>query len=186
MKNKKVILDTNLWISFLISKDFSFLDDLVESNKLKLVFSTELLHEFITVAQKPKFKKYFSKNDLERIIDFIDKYGIIIEVKSKTGKCRDSKDDFLLNLAIDSKADYLVTGDNDLLEIKFVGKTKILTIKEIISEFLSTTPGNNRAPRRQSRARYSQCRNMNEEYLHIGKLLFTFVPCRPLTDKEVF
>lgn len=135
MKNKKVILDTNLWISFLISREFSSLDDFMESNRLKLVFSIELLQEFITVAQRPKFKKYFSKSDLSRIINFIDKNGIIIEVKSKTGKCRDSKDDFLLNLAIDSKADYLVTGDNDLLEIKFIEKTRILTIKEIISEF---------------------------------------------------
>jgi len=40
-----------------------------------------------------------------------------------------------LDLAIDSKADYLITGDNDLLEIKLIGETKILTIKEIISEF---------------------------------------------------
>lgn len=135
MKSKKVILDTNLWISFLISGDFSFLDDFVESNRLKLVFSMELLHEFMAVAQRPKFKKYFSKSDLLRIINFIDKNGIIIEVKSKTDKCRDPKDNFLLNLAIDSKADYLVTGDNDLLEIKFIEKTRILTIKEIISEF---------------------------------------------------
>jgi putative PIN family toxin of toxin-antitoxin system len=135
MKSKKIILDTNLWISFLISRDFSILDDFVQSNRLKFVFSTELLHEFITVAQRPKFKKYFSKSDLERIIDFIDRYGIIVEVKSKAEKCRDPKDNFLLNLVIDSKADYLVTGDNDLLEIKLIEKTKILTIKEIISEF---------------------------------------------------
>ena len=63
------------------------------------------------------------------------KGSIIVEVKSKTDKCRDSKDNFLLDLAIDSKADYLITGDNDLLEIKLIGETKILTIKEIISEF---------------------------------------------------
>ncbi|NMB52356.1 MAG: putative toxin-antitoxin system toxin component, PIN family [Bacteroidales bacterium] len=84
MKSKKIILDTNLWISFLISREFSFLDDFVESNRLKLVFSIELLQEFITVAQRPKFKKYFSKSDLVRIIDFIDRYGIIIEVKSNS------------------------------------------------------------------------------------------------------
>ena len=58
-----------------------------------------------------------------------------MEVKSKTDKCRDFKDNFLLDLAIDSKADYLVTGDKDLLEIKLIGKTKILTIKEMKSVF---------------------------------------------------
>jgi len=36
----------------------------------------------------------------------------------------------LLSLSIDSKADYLITGDHDLLELKIFNKTKILTITE--------------------------------------------------------
>jgi predicted nucleic acid-binding protein len=39
-----------------------------------------------------------------------------------------------LNLAIDSNADFLVTGDKDLLEIKSIQKTKILTIRELMDE----------------------------------------------------
>jgi uncharacterized protein len=39
MKSKKVILDTNLWISFLISKNYSFLDNYVKNGKVKLIFS---------------------------------------------------------------------------------------------------------------------------------------------------
>jgi len=134
MKSKKVILDTNIWISFLISRDFSFLDNFVENGKVKLVFSTELLHEFISVVQRPKFRKYFSDSDLKEIIQVIDKYGILTKVSSKIGQCRDIKDNFLLDLAIDSKADYLVTGDNDLLEIKSIKRTKILTITELINK----------------------------------------------------
>jgi predicted nucleic acid-binding protein len=57
-----------------------------------------------------------------------------VRVTSKLEFCRDIKDNFLLNLATDSKADYLVTGDNDLLEIKGVQKTKILTIRELREE----------------------------------------------------
>jgi putative PIN family toxin of toxin-antitoxin system len=134
MKSKKVILDTNIWISFLISRDFSFLDNFVENGKVKLVFSTELLIEFISVVQRPKFKKYFSDNDLKEIVQVIDKYGILTKVSSKLGQCRDIKDNFLLDLAIDSKADYLVTGDNDLLEIRNIKRTKILTITELLNE----------------------------------------------------
>lgn len=92
MKSKKVVLDTNIWISFLISRNFSFLDDYVENGKVKLVFSTELLHEFISVVQRPKFRKYFSDNDLKEIIQVIDKYGILTKVSSKIGQCRDIKD----------------------------------------------------------------------------------------------
>jgi predicted nucleic acid-binding protein len=36
-----------------------------------------------------------------------------------------------LNLAVDSKAEYLATGDKDLLEIRNIEKTKILTIREL-------------------------------------------------------
>jgi predicted nucleic acid-binding protein len=35
-------------------------------------------------------------------------------------------DNYLLSLAIDSKADYLLTGDNDLLVLTQVGATKII------------------------------------------------------------
>ncbi|MCK9452445.1 MAG: hypothetical protein M0Q90_12195 [Bacteroidales bacterium] len=45
----------------------------------------------------------------------------------------------MLNLATDSQADYLVTGDNDLLEIGNVQKTKILAIKELKKEFKKNT-----------------------------------------------
>ena len=52
----------------------------------------------------------------------------LIEVKSAVTHCRDNKDNFLLALAKDGKADYLLTGDKDLLELKSFGKTKIKTI----------------------------------------------------------
>jgi hypothetical protein len=46
-----------------------------------------------------------------------------------------------LTLAVDSKADYLVTGDKDLLEIKNIEKTKILTIRELKEKLKKiTTP----------------------------------------------
>jgi len=134
MKNKNVILDTNLWISFLISKDYSFLDNYVLKEKVKLIFSEELFSEFISIAERPKFKNYFSNSDVDKLIQTIDKYGILIKVTSEIKLCRDIKDNFLLNLAIDSDADFLVTGDKDLLEIKNIRKTKIITIRELMDE----------------------------------------------------
>lgn len=63
----------------------------------------------------------------ESFIDFI-------EVKSIVTVCRDSKDNFLLALAKDGQADYLLTGDKDLLELKKFGKTRIKTIVTFIDE----------------------------------------------------
>jgi putative PIN family toxin of toxin-antitoxin system len=126
MRNKKIILDTNLWISFLISKRLDFIDDLLLKGKIKLIFSKELIEEFLTVVQKPKLKKYFTDNNIADLLRLFDKYGKLIEVSSNIEECRDYKDNFLLNLAVDSKADYLVTGDDDLLIIRKIKKTKII------------------------------------------------------------
>lgn len=56
-----------------------------------------------------------------------------VEVKTITKLCRDAKDDFLLSLAIDGKADFLITGDSDLLELNQLKKTKIITIADFLT-----------------------------------------------------
>lgn len=53
-KKERIIIDTNLWISFLISKNFLKLDKILFSQKTTLIFSQELLDEFISVAQRQK------------------------------------------------------------------------------------------------------------------------------------
>ncbi|MEX0995690.1 MAG: putative toxin-antitoxin system toxin component, PIN family [Flavobacteriaceae bacterium] len=133
MRNEKVILDTNLWISFLISKKFNQIDELIESKRITLIFSNELLEEFIDVVSRPKFKKYFSKKDIEKFLAYFDQFGELVKVTSDVKMCRDKKDNFLLNLSVDSKADFLITGDKDLLILDKVENTKILTFPEFIN-----------------------------------------------------
>lgn len=130
----KVIVDTNLWISWLITKDYKKLDKVFLKKNFKLVFSLELIEEFIEVVHRPKLRKYFSKKDIETIIQFIYESALFVDVKSQTTGCRDEKDNFLLALAIDSKADFLLTGDKDLLEIKKIGKTRIIAWIELLEK----------------------------------------------------
>ena len=132
MKNKRIIFDTNLWISFLISKNLSKLDPLINEGKIKLLFSKESFEEFVDVVERPKFKRFFSIKDIEQILNIFDQFGELISVKSKVNICRDEKDNFLLNLSIDGKADYLITGDKDLIILKKIERTKILKIKEFL------------------------------------------------------
>ena len=134
MRSKKVILDTNLWISFLISKKFKDIDNLIDKRKLILIFSQESIEEFLTVAKRPKFKRYFSDNDLKELLQHFDKYGKLVKVKAIISDCRDYKDNFLLSLAVESKADFLVTGDTDLLILKNIKKTIICTWIEFLDK----------------------------------------------------
>ncbi|MCX6239324.1 MAG: putative toxin-antitoxin system toxin component, PIN family [Bacteroidia bacterium] len=133
IKQSRIVIDTNIWISYLITKGFKRLDKLIYSDKVLLVFSQELIDEFLAVAIRPKFRKYFSPNDVVKLLEIFDTYGELIIVKSNIIVCRDLKDNFLLSLSVDSQADFLITGDNDLLEIKEFGKTNILTITDFES-----------------------------------------------------
>jgi uncharacterized protein len=81
-----------------------------------LLFSAELLDEIKTTITKPKLKKYFSVNAMEEMLLNLETYIDLIKVKSTVKVCRDTKDNFLLALSKDGKADYLLTGDKDLLE----------------------------------------------------------------------
>jgi putative PIN family toxin of toxin-antitoxin system len=102
MKKSRVILDTNLFISFLISKRLDNLDMLLESGDVTLIFSEELLEEFLEVSTRPKFKKFLKKSDLHSLLSKIHDFGELVKVESKILACRDPKDDFLLSLAINS------------------------------------------------------------------------------------
>jgi len=134
IQKNKVIIDTNLWINFLLTKDFSRFDRIIASNKLTLIFSQELVDEFVEVTQRDRFRKYFALEDVENLLIKIRNRAIFITVTSEVTACRDVKDNFLLALAIDSKATHLITGDKDLLVLEKYGNTKILTINEYLTD----------------------------------------------------
>jgi putative PIN family toxin of toxin-antitoxin system len=131
-KADKVIIDTNLWISFLITKNLRVLDKRITAKAIRIVFSLELIEELLAVVNRPKFKKYFHKDDVENLIDLFDVYGDLFNVNSQISICSDKKDNFLLALAKDSEADYLLTGDKDLLELKAFGTTKIVKVSDYL------------------------------------------------------
>lgn len=126
----KVVIDTNIWISFLIGKKLSGLQSLLVSGKVSLVYCDELIEEIREVTKRPKLAKYFPIADVELLLSFMATIGKSYELGSIPAVCRDAKDDYLLALAVNSKANYLVSGDNDLLTLKKVGKTKIVTVAE--------------------------------------------------------
>jgi len=134
-KKTKVIIDTNLWISFLISHEFEKLDFLFSSGKICLLFSERLFAEFVGVAGREKFRKYFSESDIDGLSTKLKKVAIMVETKTVQTQCRDPKDNFLLELAIDGNADFLITGDKDLLELKSVNKAKIVKIEDFFKLF---------------------------------------------------
>ena len=130
----RVVIDTNIWISYLLNKEFLAFDKILSDPNLILIFSSQLLKEFVEVASRPKFRKYFPSIDLEELLIQMKEHGEFILVKSSTTICRDPKDNFLLSLSKDGKASYLITGDKDLLALKRFGKTQIITLQKYLSK----------------------------------------------------
>src|SRR5690606_943824 len=131
-KPANIIIDTNLWISFVISKKYHLLDKLLYANKVRILFSLELIEELEATINKPKLRKYFTGNALTDMLETFDAFIDIVAVKSNVEICRDPKDNFLLALAKDGKATYLLTEDNDLLDIQTFGRNKILTLTHFL------------------------------------------------------
>jgi uncharacterized protein len=129
----RVIFDTNIWISFLIGKQFASMKELLVNAAIQPIFSDRLLDEILTTTQKPKLQKYFQKDRVDDLMIFLSEIGEITESKSIVSACRDPKDNYLLALSKDSNADFLVTGDRDLLVLERFDRTEILTYQDFLN-----------------------------------------------------
>ena len=126
----KIIVDTNLWISFLIGKELQNLKDLITTEKVRLITTDQLITEIKIVTARPKLHKYFDHEKIAELISFLDIVSVKVKIKNIEAICRDPKDDFLLALSKESKAGYLITGDKLLLEIGRYARTEIVTVSK--------------------------------------------------------
>ena len=117
MKHKsiKVIFDTNVWISFLIGKRLGIIKEYISNENIKIITTSQLINEIKIVTSRPKLKKYFPVESVNELIELRETISNKVEISPKNFINRDPKDNFLLDLIEFSKADYLVTGDKDLL-----------------------------------------------------------------------
>jgi len=124
----KIIIDTNIWISFVIGKELHDLKDLIVGDKVKIITTDQLITEIRLVTSRDKLKKYFNQDKVSDLLSLLDILAEKVKITKIDKICRDPKDDFLLALSKKSNANYLITGDKDLLDLQLYGKTKIVTI----------------------------------------------------------
>lgn len=136
MEKIKIIIDTNIWISFLFGGSIrEKLKMILNDDRFELVFSDELMTEISSVLARPKFQKYIKPIHVQMLIETILLKATFIDVTQEVKVSRDKKDDFLLALCLDGDADFLTSGDKDLLVLQQFGKTKILTISDFYNHF---------------------------------------------------
>lgn len=134
----KIVIDTNLLISFLIGKELNELLQLVENNYIKIITSYEQIGEIIGVMGRPKLNKYIKDNSRRKLLlRFLKRKAKIVQLKNKIDDCRDKKDNFILEMGIVGKAEYIVTGDKDLLELNPYKSINIVRYKEFKENVLN-------------------------------------------------
>ena len=131
-----MVLDTNGWISSYInpkSRLALLLNDLLASPHLVVLFSQPLRDEILRVIRRPKFSKYITPTQVADYESEISSFELT-PVQTVVTVCRDPKDNFLLALCQDGAADFLLTGDQDLLVLGQFGRTRLISWAQAATE----------------------------------------------------
>ncbi|MEQ8904354.1 putative toxin-antitoxin system toxin component, PIN family [Ekhidna sp.] len=130
---QKIIVDTNVIVSSLISKGYPFkiINDLILNDLVEVQLSDEVFKEYLEVLSRPKFSKYpeFVVN-AEIVLFRIYELSRKITPKEKLKIIHDDNDNRLLELAIESKAQYLITGNSSDFTFDRIEETIILNPTE--------------------------------------------------------
>jgi putative PIN family toxin of toxin-antitoxin system len=129
----KLVLDTNIFISaFFWGGNPRKIVERINGSVDLLYITNEILDEITQVLARPKFN--VDKTNIARLISAIIEMSICITVEGVVkGVCRDSKDDIILECGWRCGADYIITGDDDLLSLKNFRGVEIITASQYIN-----------------------------------------------------
>lgn len=110
----RIIVDTNVFVSGIIwaGKPGEIVSKWLKS-EYELILSEELLSEYLEIivklSSKPDLEKYWQS--------LLIRFAEFVKVNHTVNICRDPDDDFILALGLSSGADYIITGDQDILSL---------------------------------------------------------------------
>lgn len=134
MNPNRVVFDTNIIVSALMfpkSLPRKVIDQVDSLGTILVSYDTML--ELNEVLTRKKFERYFSQ---EQRLSFIAKFfekAEMVEILELVEICRDPKDDKFLELAVNGRANYLITGDQDLLVLNPFQETLIITVSQFFA-----------------------------------------------------
>lgn len=128
MTSSRFVLDTNVLVSAALFRQSKpaqvFRKVLVSGNVL---VSVETLEELRGVLNRKKLERYLTLEDKRDFLAVLVRRSSLIEPSLKITACRDPKDNQILELAVSGQADFIITGDNDLLVLNPFQNVQILT-----------------------------------------------------------
>jgi len=130
----KIVLDANVFISALFwGGNPRILLERAINKKDELFISKEILQEIEDVIGRPKF--HAGKNEIEYIIKSIEEIANMAVISNRIKKgSRDKTDNKYIECGIAANVDYIISGDNHLLELKEYNSIKIVSVKEYLEK----------------------------------------------------
>lgn len=132
----RILLDTNIWISSLISKSTrEKVGTVIADPAIDIYASNKLIAEIEEVIDRPKIQRLIKDESLvSTFLSLITDRIQIVSPEIEVRVCRDPKDDFILSICKDAGLDYLITGDKDLLVLKLFEGTQIITLENFMEK----------------------------------------------------
>jgi putative PIN family toxin of toxin-antitoxin system len=135
----KVAVDTNVFISTIIKPEshIGMIVVRMRNGDFTLLYSSQMLEEFAEVVTRDKIWKKYKLTDetFNSFVNSLTAHGERVEVVTVVDVCRDPDDNLLLSIALDGKADYIVSGDKDLLDLISFQNIPIIKPSEFLRMF---------------------------------------------------
>ena len=134
----KIVVDANLFASGLIkpkSNPGNILD-LIKKNQMELILSPDIIKEIKRILLYPKIQKYHLKTprEIDSYFENILIFAWIVEGKEPVDIIKDDPtDNKYLACAHEGEADYIVSGDHHLLDIKTYKGIEIIKPKVFLN-----------------------------------------------------
>ena len=134
----KVVLDTNIFVSSLLSKAGrpAMVIDAWRASRYLLVTSPSIISEIKRVVEAPSIRKKYGlgRDPIARLILLLEKDTIVVPGLSTVAGAipKDPTDEMFLSAALDAKADLIVSGDRHLLDLGEYKGVPILTVRQFL------------------------------------------------------
>jgi putative PIN family toxin of toxin-antitoxin system len=118
MTKLRLVIDTNILISGLMAVNSlpQQVFDYATSQAILLI-SNEVQSEIENVISRPKLQKYITLEQRNKFLTELSQQVERVTINQQIRACRDPKDDKFLELAVCGEANYIITGDADLLDL---------------------------------------------------------------------
>jgi putative PIN family toxin of toxin-antitoxin system len=135
----KAVIDTSVMVSVAFAKQgiAKKLRDLIADNRFTMVTSKPILKELYEVLHYPHIVQRFnpSKNDIEEFIGMIIENAMITKDTYRIdGITLDPKDDMFIACALEGDADYIVSRDPHLRDIKHFQRIQIIDATTFVNK----------------------------------------------------